>query len=223
MIDYTQSRAHPVFLDTWCFCSAWAVKCTRKVLHVQTTFHWHIAWKEKTKGGFGPKCDGLLVSIIVRPYSAFGLQCEEVQSHTDVSPRTADWDPIPLERRMQQYCKGEGVFSCLLGYFTQLSAKIFFFNFSYFMLNKQPEVKHRERSDTTFVFYELPLLWAGYEVITLMDVAGKSSNLNCMSEVLGKITLKLSYSKKLSLLLIGIWKGFCKCRCQGVTIFQIKI
>ena len=63
MIDHTQSRAHIVFLGAWCFCLAWALKYTHRVLHVQTTFHWHVNWKEKAEGSFGPKCDGLLVSV----------------------------------------------------------------------------------------------------------------------------------------------------------------
>lgn len=48
----------------------------------------------------------------------------------------------------------------------------------------------------------------------LNEHRGESLNLNCVGlkakEVLRKITLKLSYLKKLSLLLVRIWKHFYK-------------
>lgn len=96
----------------------------------------------------------------MRLYFALGFQCEKVQLHTDVSPGTMDWNHILLERRMQQYHKSwGGLFSFPLGSSTQLPTWIFRKIFSYFMLNKQPEVQHSETLDTKLMFYELSLLW----------------------------------------------------------------
>ena len=51
----------------------------------------------------------------------------------------------------------------------------------------------------------------------------KRLNLNCVSEVLGKIMLKWSYSKKLALLLIRLWKSFCTYYCQWDKLFHLQI
>lgn len=118
MTLYT-SRTHPIFLDAWCFCSAWALKYIHQVLHMQTTFHGHIGGWEKAQGTILAKMWWSVgLCVVMRSYFAFRVQCEEVQLHTAISLGTMHWITHTRPEGDRSNTTRGQVFSFLLRYST---------------------------------------------------------------------------------------------------------